>query len=79
MCRVLVRYALFFLVLLPAIANAYPITLKLAFFSSDRSTTYLASVKPFVDAVNTEGKGLALLWQIWLKAACEQHLTLRAS
>jgi sugar phosphate permease len=23
--------------------------------------------------------GLALLWQIWLKAACEQHLTVRAS
>ena len=22
---------------------------------------------------------LALLWQIWLKAACEQHLTVRAS
>jgi TRAP-type C4-dicarboxylate transport system substrate-binding protein len=58
MCRVLVRYALFVLELLPAVANAYPITLKLAFFSSDRSTTYLASVKPFVDAVNTEGKGL---------------------
>ena len=24
-------------------------------------------------------RDLALLWQIWLKAACEQHLTLRAS
>jgi hypothetical protein len=22
---------------------------------------------------------LALLWQIWLKAACEQHLAVRAS
>jgi TRAP-type C4-dicarboxylate transport system substrate-binding protein len=58
MCKVLIRRALLVFALLPAVANADPITLKLAFFSSDRSTTYLASVKPFVDAVNAEGKGL---------------------
>jgi TRAP-type C4-dicarboxylate transport system substrate-binding protein len=57
MCKALVRCALFAAALLPAVANADPITLKLAFFSSDRSTTYLAAVKPFVDAVNAEGKG----------------------
>jgi hypothetical protein len=39
---------------LPATANADPAVLKLAFFGSDRSTTY----KPFLDAVNAEGKGL---------------------
>jgi TRAP-type C4-dicarboxylate transport system substrate-binding protein len=46
------------LAVLPATANADPVVLKLAFFSSDRSSTYLAAVKPFVDAVNAEGKGL---------------------
>lgn len=37
---------------------AEPIRLKLSFFSSDRSVSYLAAVKPFVDAVNAEAKGL---------------------
>ena len=32
--------------------------LKMAYFSSDRSTTYLAAIKPFVDAVNAEAAGL---------------------
>jgi TRAP-type C4-dicarboxylate transport system substrate-binding protein len=58
MYRVLIRCTLLVFALLPAVANADPITLKLAFFSSDRSTTYLATVKPFVDAVNAEGKGV---------------------
>jgi TRAP-type C4-dicarboxylate transport system substrate-binding protein len=58
MCTVLVRCALFAYALLPTVAGADPITLKLAFFSSDQSTTYLATVKPFVDAVNAEGKRL---------------------
>src|ERR1700722_2719964 len=58
MFKVLARYALFAVVLNPTVADADPITLKLAFFSSDRSTTYFAAVKPFVDAVNAEGKGL---------------------
>ena len=44
--------------MLPAIAAAEPIKLKLSFFSSDRSMSYLAAVKPFVDAVNAEAKGL---------------------
>jgi TRAP-type C4-dicarboxylate transport system substrate-binding protein len=58
MCKVLARGALFAFAFLSTVANADPITLKLAFFSSDRSTTYIAAVKPFVDAVNAEGKGL---------------------
>jgi TRAP-type C4-dicarboxylate transport system substrate-binding protein len=57
MRQVFARWALLTLALYPAVAGAEPITLKLAFFSSDRSTTYLAAVKPFVDAVNAEGKG----------------------
>jgi TRAP-type C4-dicarboxylate transport system substrate-binding protein len=58
MIKLLVRYALFVIALCPGVANAEPVTLKLAFFSSDRSTTYLAAVKPFIDAVNADGKGL---------------------
>jgi TRAP-type C4-dicarboxylate transport system substrate-binding protein len=38
-------------------AAARPIELKLAFFTSDRSMTYVAAVKPFIDAVNAEAKG----------------------
>jgi hypothetical protein len=52
MRQVLIRCGLFALALLPATANADPAVLKLAFFGFDRSTTYLAAVEPFVDAVN---------------------------
>ncbi len=51
------RLAVFALAVLPAIAAAEPIKLKLSFFSSDRSMSYRAAVKPFVDAVNAEAKG----------------------
>jgi TRAP-type C4-dicarboxylate transport system substrate-binding protein len=37
---------------------AEPVKLKLAFFTSDRASVYLSAVKPFVDAVNAEGKGV---------------------
>lgn len=46
------------IVLLPSLAAADPINLKLSFFTSDRSQIYQYSVKPFVDAVNSEGAGL---------------------
>lgn len=46
------------LFLLPAMAAAEPIKLKLSLFTSDRSLVYAAAIKPFVDAVNSEGKGL---------------------
>lgn len=52
--RILVGTAL---LLLPAIATAAPITLKLAFISSDRTHLYRSSVEPFVDAVNRAGRG----------------------
>jgi len=45
-------------VLLPVAADADPVKLKLSFFTSDRSAAYLTAVKPFVDAVNTEGKDI---------------------
>jgi TRAP-type C4-dicarboxylate transport system substrate-binding protein len=44
--------------LLPFAATAEPIQLKLSFFGSDHTNTYRNGIKPFVDAVNAEGKGL---------------------
>jgi TRAP-type C4-dicarboxylate transport system substrate-binding protein len=44
--------------LLPLAATAEPITLKLSFFTSDRSVAYQTAVKPFVDAINSEGEGI---------------------
>ena len=46
------------LTLMSLSATAEPIQLKLSFFGSDHSQTYLSGIKPFVDAVNAEGKGL---------------------
>lgn len=39
-------------------AVAEPITLKLSFFTSDRTVAYEAAIKPFVDSVNKEGEGI---------------------
>jgi TRAP-type C4-dicarboxylate transport system substrate-binding protein len=50
------RWALLVIALSPA--SAEPIRLKLSLNASDRSLIYLADVKPFVDAVNAEAKGL---------------------
>jgi TRAP-type C4-dicarboxylate transport system substrate-binding protein len=58
MIKVLARCALLLFALLPASLVAEPITLKLAFFSSDRSLTYRGAIEPFIEAVNSEGKGL---------------------
>jgi TRAP-type C4-dicarboxylate transport system substrate-binding protein len=44
--------------LLPFTAAGDPIKLRLAFFTSDRAFTYHTFVKPFVDAVNSEGRDL---------------------
>jgi hypothetical protein len=43
--------------LFPFAAAANPATLKLSFFTSDQSATYVSCVKPFVDAVNLDGAG----------------------
>lgn len=42
----------------PLAATAEPIQLKLSFFASDRIETFRYGVKPFVDAINAEGKDL---------------------
>lgn len=57
MVGTLLRLAVVVVGLLPALVAAQPITLKLAYFSSDRTHLYLSGAKPFVDAVNREGRG----------------------
>jgi TRAP-type transport system periplasmic protein len=52
------RYAALAFALSPFAANAEPIKLKFAFFASDREFVFRSVVKPFVDAVNLEGKGI---------------------
>jgi TRAP-type C4-dicarboxylate transport system substrate-binding protein len=58
MIRNAFRIAVLAAALAPFAARSEPITLKAAFFTSDRSVSFRAAVKPFVDAVNSEGKGL---------------------
>jgi TRAP-type C4-dicarboxylate transport system substrate-binding protein len=57
MFKVLARYALLSFALLPCTANAEPIELKLAYFTSDQAKFYSVAVKPFVDAVNEHANG----------------------
>jgi TRAP-type C4-dicarboxylate transport system substrate-binding protein len=58
MTRTFGRCVVLLLALCATAAAADPIKLKLAFFSSDRSAPFRAAIKPFVDAVNGEAKGL---------------------
>ncbi len=60
MFNFMARYVLLLLLLAlaPRAASSEPIKLSFAYFSSDRSITYLAAIKPFVDAVNADAAGL---------------------
>jgi TRAP-type C4-dicarboxylate transport system substrate-binding protein len=58
MTRTLARCAIIFATLFATAAAADPIRLKLAFFSSDRSAPFKTGIKPFLDAVNSDAKGL---------------------
>src|SRR5882757_9380828 len=67
---------LFAIVLLPAAASADPIKLKLSLVTSDRALIYLGAVKPFVDAVNAEAKGLLEI-EVFFSGALEKQPTLQ--
>ena len=54
----IVRLIALALAALPAVAAAEPITLKLSFFTSDRTIPYMTGIKPFVDAINNDPRGL---------------------
>jgi TRAP-type C4-dicarboxylate transport system substrate-binding protein len=47
--------------LIPLATSAEPIELKLSFFGSEQTEIYRGGIKPFVDAVNAEGKGLVAI------------------
>jgi TRAP-type C4-dicarboxylate transport system substrate-binding protein len=59
--------------LAPAIAAAEPIELRFSFFTSDRSQIYQNSVKPFVDAVNSDG-GHLLHIEVYFSGAISSDL-----
>jgi TRAP-type C4-dicarboxylate transport system substrate-binding protein len=56
MLRVTMRLAAIAAVLFPLAAVAEPVKLKLAFLLSDRTSIYVDMIKPFVDAVNEDGR-----------------------
>jgi TRAP-type C4-dicarboxylate transport system substrate-binding protein len=58
MFKLMLRFVLLVVAFCPLAATAEPIKLKLAFFTSDRALLYNGGVKPFVDAVNAEAKGI---------------------
>ena len=58
MTKIIKFLTLTLLPLMSLTARAEPITVKLSFYTSDRSSIFQNSIKPFVDAVNRDGKGL---------------------
>ena len=61
MTKIITFFTLTLLPLMSLTARAEPIQLKLSFFASEQSDVYRDGVKPFVDAVNAEGKGLVTI------------------
>ncbi len=53
----LLRIATIAFMLLPLAARGEPITLKLAYYSSDQTRSYSMAIKAFVDAVNADAQG----------------------
>lgn len=57
MLRIIICMALWSAAVLPLPASAQPVTLKLAFFTSDREVNWVGVFKPFIDAVNADRSG----------------------
>jgi len=57
-------------------AGAEPVNLKLSFFSSDRSTSYRAALKPFVEGIKSEGRDFVGL-ELFISGALEKNLMLQ--
>ncbi len=80
MSRLITNFSKFFFavaLLWSTAAMAEPITLKLAFFSSDRTHLFRAGIKPFVDAVNAEGKGRVQI-EVYLSGKLGQYPILQS-
>ena len=71
------RFAVVALALVPPLAKAEPITLKLSFVTSDRSGLYQCYVKPFVDAVNADGAA-AVQIKVYFSGAISPEMTKQA-
>jgi TRAP-type C4-dicarboxylate transport system substrate-binding protein len=65
------------LALVPAATKADPITLKLSFVTSDRSSLYQCRVKPFVDGVNATGTGIVQV-KVYFSGAINPEMTEQA-
>ncbi len=77
MTRMIKWIALTLLALVPALAAADPVTLKLSFITSDRSSIYQCYVKPFVDAVNADGAGIVQI-KVYFSGAISPKMTEQA-
>src|ERR1700733_12348429 len=73
MFKALTRCALLALALSPFAAAAEPISLQLAYITSDRSQFYLYVIKPFVDAVNAEANG-AIKIEVYFSGVLDGNL-----
>jgi TRAP-type transport system periplasmic protein len=58
MLKIMPRWAFIAIAFFSTAALADPIKLKLAFISSDREMVYIGLIKPFLDAVNANAKGV---------------------
>jgi TRAP-type C4-dicarboxylate transport system substrate-binding protein len=58
MTNAIARCVMIAVALLPVVALAEPVKLKMAYFSSDREPAYASVLQPFADAVNKAGKGI---------------------
>jgi TRAP-type C4-dicarboxylate transport system substrate-binding protein len=76
MVRHFLRAALLATGILSSAASAEPIKLKLSLVTSDRALIYLGAVKPFVDAVNAESKGLLEI-EVFFSGALERQPALQ--
>jgi TRAP-type C4-dicarboxylate transport system substrate-binding protein len=58
MINIIMRSAIVAFTLVSVSASADPIKLKFAYFSSDREQAYINTIRPFVDVVNEQAKGI---------------------
>jgi TRAP-type C4-dicarboxylate transport system substrate-binding protein len=77
MLKCLLRCVVVLAFFCPRVASCEPIRLKLSFFSSDRTVLYRAAVKPFVDAVNADAKGILQI-DVYFSGALGKDLSKQA-
>ena len=63
--------------LVPALAGADPVTLRLSYITSDRADPYQCYVKPFVEAVNADGAGIVQI-KVYFSGAISPDMTKQA-